>query len=159
MKKSIKKQIIERILSNPNKASSYFCELTCIVEEREVYERDYTVKKLKEQIYPYLFYFMGENFEFESIDDLKKILEDIEKILVKRINIISQNKNNKNFYELMSLVTSLTYLGRNAFENDKLIKNDRVKLCYDLEMLILDNCSRKEVLEWFNERFKTLKFN
>ena len=102
---------------------------------------------------------MGENFEFESIDDLKKILEDIEKILVKRINIISQNKNNKNFYELMSLVTSLTYLGRNAFENDKLIKNDRVKLCYDLEMLILDNCSRKEVLEWFNERFKTLKFN
>ena len=159
MKKSIEKQIIERILSNPNKASDYFSELSAIVEDRKVCGREYTTEELKEYIYSYLFYFMGENFECENIDDLKKILEDIEKILVDRINIISQDENNKNFYELMSLVSAVTYIRINSFENDKLIKNDRVKLCYDLGMLIVDHCNRKEVPEWFNERFKTLKFN
>ena len=158
MKKSIKKRIITRILSEPIKASELLNELSgSLYADREYYE-SLSNTQLKKEFETALSYFMGKNFEFVNIDTITKIVKDIKKVLIKRINVI---KNKNNFYELTILLFALD----NAChcealkEKSDLIKNDKVQLCYDLAILIENSCEDEELEKWFNERLKKLKFN
>ena len=168
MKKSIKKQIITRILNEPIKASNLLDHLSSVLyADREFYE-SLSNTQLKKEFETTLSYFMGKNFEFVNIDSITKIAKDIKKVLIKRINVISHQKNKKKFYELTVLLFALDYACHcNALEKEKstLINNDKVQLCYDLAMLI-DHCRREneeeeieEKEKWFNERLKKIKFN
>ena len=158
MKKSIKKQIITRILNEPIKASNLLDHLSSVLyADREFYE-SLSNTQLKKEFETTLSYFIGKNFEFVNIDSITKIAKDIKKVLIKRINVI---KNKNNFYELTILLFALD----NAChcealkEKSDLIKNDKVQLCYDLAILIENSCEDEELEKWFNERLKKLKFN
>ena len=104
MKKSIKKRIITRILSEPIKASELLNELSgSLYADREYYE-SLSNTQLKKEFETALSYFMGKNFEFVNIDTITKIVKDIKKVLIKRINVI---KDKNNFYELTILLFAL----------------------------------------------------
>lgn len=160
-KKSIEEQIMVRILSDANKATEYLVNLSDIIDDSalEIID-DETLYTRYPNLNEYLSFLIEENFEFVNIDGINKILENLKKLLIKRINIIS--KTSKNFYELTILLLALESLsarGTSAFKSDELIKNDRVQLCYNLAMLIVDNCREEEQEIWFNENLKKLRFN
>lgn len=162
MKKSIKKHIIARILNNPCEASlEHLVRLNGVLYEREAYETC-SVKELKKLYEPSLAYFnlVGEEFKIKNIDTITKILEDMKKLLIKRINIISQKENMTSIYELTSLLLALDCIVVNRRDLDikGLIKNERIFICYDLAMLITDNSEGKETIKWF-KRLKKLNFN
>ena len=159
MKKSIKKQIITRILNEPIKASNLLDHLSSVLyADREFYE-SLSNTQLKKEFETTLSYFIGKNFEFVNIDSITKIMKDIQKVLIQRINDISHKKNKKNFQELTVLLFALDCACNcHALEQPTLINNDKVQLCYDLAMLI-DQCAEEEEIEdSFNEKLKKLKF-
>ena len=140
-KKSIEEQIIVRILSDANKATEYLASLSGIIDDSALgIIDDETLYTIYPNLNEYLCFLIGENFEFVNIDGINKILENLKKLLIKRINIIS--KTSENFYELTILLLALENLstqGTSAFKSDELIKNDRVQLCYDLSIIIVNN--------------------
>lgn len=160
-KKSIEEQILVRILSDAYRATEYLVSLSDIVDDSVLgIIDDETLYTIYPNLNECLFFLTEESFEFVSIEDINKILENLKKLLIKRINIIS--KTSENFYELTILLLTLETLntrGTSAFKSDELIKNDRVQLCYNLAMLIVDNCRGEEQEIWFNENLKKLRFN
>ena len=160
-KRSIEEQIMVRILSDANKATEYLASLSDIIDDSILgIIDDETLYTGYPNLNEYISFLIEENFEFVNIDVINKILDDLKKLLIKRINIIS--KTNENFYELTILLLALENLsnrGTSAFKSDELIKNDRVQLCYNLAMLIVDNCRGEEQKIWFNENLKKLRFN
>ena len=54
MKKSIKKQIIARILSEPYESANHLINLSSVINEREAYEND-SEAELKEQFLPSIY--------------------------------------------------------------------------------------------------------
>ena len=163
MKKSIKKQIITRILNEPIKASNLLDHLSSVLyADREFYE-SLSNTQLKKEFETTLSYFIGKNFEFVNIDSITKIPKDIEKVLIKRINVISHQKNKKSFYELTVLLFALDSVSYcNPLEEKKstLINNDKVQLCYDLAIMIdASQIENEEKEKWFDKRLKKIKFN
>ena len=163
MKKSIKKQIITRILNEPIKASNLLDHLSSVLyADREFYE-SLSNTQLKKEFEKALSYFIGKNFEIVNIDSITKIAKDIEKVLIKRINVISHQKNKKSFYELTVLLFALDSVSYcNPLEEKKstLINNDKVQLCYDLAIMIdASQIENEEKEKWFDKRLKKIKFN
>ena len=161
MKKSIKKQIIARILSEPYESANHLINLSSVINEREAYEND-SEAELKEQFLPSIYYFFKEEkIESVNIDTITKIANDIEKVLIKKINITALKKNKKTFYKLISLLLALDYLSDcKPLKDGKIIKNYKVQLCYDLIYLVEDaNLSKEEIKKWFDKRLKKLRFN
>lgn len=163
MKKSIKKRIITRILNEPIKASNILNHLSSVLyDDREFYE-SLSNTQLKKKFEKALSYFIGKNFEIVNIDSITKIAKDIEKVLIKRINVISHQKNKKSFYELTVLLFALDSVSYcNPLEEKKstLINNDKVQLCYDLAIMIdASQIENEEKEKWFEKRLKKIKFN
>lgn len=148
MKKSIVEKIMERILSHPYQAMNGLVRLICVKKQEE----KYTIKNL-EECFPFL---REEDLE---IKHLNEILDELEKQIIKKINLLAQDEANKSLYEITVLVIALDTIIDGDYEPDGLIKNARVELCYDLGMLILD-CDGIEATEyWLNENLKKLSFN
>ena len=83
MKKSIKKQIITRILNEPIKASNLLDHLSSVLyADREFYE-SLSNTQLKKEFEKALSYFIGKNFEIVNIDSITKIAKDIEKVFLR----------------------------------------------------------------------------
>ena len=163
MKKSIKKRIITRILNEPIKASNLLNHLSSVLyDDREFYE-SLSNTQLKKEFEKALSYFIGKNFKIVNIDSITKIAKDIEKVLIKRINVISHQKNKKSFYELTVLLFALDSVSYcNPLEEKKstLINNDKVQLCYDLAIMIdASQIENEEKENWFDKRLKKIKFN
>lgn len=153
-RESIEEKIILRILEEPDEATDRLSTLSEIVERES--EFLYTSEEMR-KIFSLL---IKEDFELVDIEELKKILNDLEKKLVKEINAIS--KTSENSYKLTILLLALESITTgitSIFDNDELVKNDRVTVCYDLAMLIVDNCNKDEVNMWFDKKLKKLWFN
>ena len=149
---SSEEKIILRILDDPYEATERLSTL------KEILEREflYTGEEMK-KIFSLL---IKENFEPVDVKDIKKILNDLEKKLVKEINTIS--KASENSYKLTILLLALESIipgSTSIFDNDELVKNDRVAICYDLAMLIVDGCRADEQKMWFDKRLKKLWFD
>lgn len=162
MKKSIEEQIIERILSNPYEVGRELTEFSwTYVEDVENFDRD--VLYLIENCKILLSFFKNEKVELLDFDKVRKILNNLRKLLVQKTNNIS--KTGENFYELTILLFALYCLTtRNTIfeDNKELVKNDKVLLCYDLAMLIVGDDgsgSWKVQKKWFNQDLKKLRFN
>ena len=162
MKKSIEEQIIERILSNPYEVGRELTEFSwTYVEDVENLDRD--VLYLIENCKILLSFFKNEKVELLDFDKVRKILNNLRKLLVQKTNNIS--KTGENFYELTILLFALYSLTtRNTIfeDNKELVKNDKVLLCYDLAMLIVGDDgsgSWKVQKKWFNQDLKKLRFN
>ena len=149
---SIEEKIILRILDDPYEATERLSTLKEIVEREFLY----TGEEMK-KIFSLL---IKENFELVDVKDIKKILNDLEKKLVKEINTIS--KASENSYKLTILLLALESIitgSTSIFDNDELVKNDRVAICYDLAMLIVDGCRADEQKMWFYKKLKKLWFD
>ena len=131
-------------------------------DDREFYE-SLSNTQLKKEFEKALSYFIGKNFGIVNIDSITKIAKDIEKVLIKRINVISHQKNKKSFYELTVLLFALDSVSYcNPLEEKKstLINNDKVQLCYDLAIMIdASQIENEEKEKWFDKRLKKIKFN
>ncbi len=148
MEKSIVEKMMARILSHPYQAMNGLVRLICVKKQEE----KYTIKNL-EDCFPF---FREEDLE---VKHLNEILDELEKQIIKKINLLAQNEANNSLHEITALVIALDTIIDDDHEPDGLIKNARVKLCYDLGMLILD-CEFIETTEyWLNENFKKLNFN
>ena len=159
MKKSIKKQIIIRILREPIKASNLLISICGVLHADREYYESLSNTQLKEEVETKISYFIGKNFEIVNIDSITKIMKDIQKVLIQRINDISHKKNKKNFQELTVLLFALDCACNcHPLEHATLINNDKVQLCYDLAMLIAQCAEEEEIEDWFNEKLKKLKF-
>lgn len=148
MKKSIVKKMMARILSHPYQALNGLTRLICIKEQEEKYKSEH----LKE-CFPFL---KDEDLE---INNVSEILESLEEKIVKKINNIAQDKDNKNLYELTALVMALDIILDGDDDPEELVEDDRVQLCYDLGRLIIENCNIEEAEFWFNKALKKLSFN
>ena len=162
MKKSIEEQIIERFLSNPYEVGKELAEFSwTYVEDVEDFDGD--VLYLIENCKILLSFFKNEKVELLDFDKVRKILNNLRKLLVQKTNNIS--KTGESFYELTILLFALYCLTtRNTIfeDNKELVKNDKVLLCYDLAMLIVSDDgsgSRKVQKKWFNQDLKKLRFN
>ena len=148
MEKSIVEKMMARILSHPYQAMNGLVRLICVKKQEE----KYTIKNLEER-FPFL---REEDLETKHLNE---ILDELEEQIIKKINLLAQDEANKCLYELTALVIALDTIIDNDHEPDGLIRNDRVELCYDLGMLIID-CDAIEVTEfWLNENLKKLNFN
>lgn len=162
MKKSIEEQIIERILSNPYEVVNELDQFSCIYDEVEE-DFDELILYLRKNCKILVSFFKNEKVELLDIEKIQKILNNLRKLLVQKINKIS--KTGENFYELTILLFALecSTTGNTIFEDNKeLVKNDKVLLCYDLAMLIVGDDgsgSRKVQKKWFNQDLKKLRFN
>ncbi len=147
MEKSIEKKMIERILSHPYQAMEGFVRLDGIKKQQE----KYTIEDI-EECFPFL---REEDLE---IDNLTKILDSVEKQIIREINSMVQDEENKNLHELMALVMALDTIVYKDHEPVGLIKDFRVEFCYDL-MKLIDSGDRYETEFWLNENLKKLRFN
>lgn len=153
MKESITEQIMARILSNPYQATNGLSVLTLLQEfrqSRNYYENCCDCKRE----FPFL---SDEDLE---PNNLNEILENLEKKIIEKINILVQ-EDGKNFYELTIFMIALNCIKGNIHECfNKIIKNDKVKLSYDFSNIMLSDIHMaKEQEFWLNEGLKMLRFN
>lgn len=148
MEKSIVEKMMARILSHPYQAMNGLVRLICVKKQEE----KYTIKNL-EDCFPFL---SEQDLETKHLNE---ILDELEKQIIKKINLLAQDEVNKSLHEITVLLIALDNILDNDHEPYGLIKNARVKLCYELGMLILDCESIKTMEYWLNENLKKLNFN